>query len=78
MLRCRRMQGLWLEAFTGLLGGSRDPLQFTDPAALEEGVRAAMGSLAVTPHLPAFLLAPVAALLVGALEGSWFLFLQYG
>lgn len=70
--QCLVWQGLWQDVFTGWLGGSRDALLLTDPAALEDGVRASMGTLVGAPLLPAFLVAPSASLLVGLLEGGYF------
>lgn len=68
----RRLQGMWQEALTGWLGGSRDPLLLTDAASIEAGVRQSMGSLVATPALPAFLLAPAAAALTGCLEAAYY------
>lgn len=66
------LQGMWQEAITGWLGGSRDPLLLTDAASIEAGVRQSMGSLVATPALPAFLLAPAAGVLTGCLEGAYY------
>lgn len=67
-----RAQGLWQDAFTGYLGGSRDPFLLTDPGAVADGVRASMGTLVGAPLLPAFLVTPGAAVLTGALEAGFY------
>ncbi|KAI3428302.1 hypothetical protein D9Q98_006681 [Chlorella vulgaris] len=65
-------QGLWQDVFINWMGGSRDPLLLTDPAQLEDSVRLSMGTLVGSPRLPAFLVAPAAALLTGLLEAGFF------
>lgn len=69
---CPPEQGLWQEAAVGWLGGSRDPLALLDPAALDLSVQQSMGSLVGVTQLPAFLIAPAAAVLTGVLEASFF------
>ena len=54
------------------MGGSRDPLALVDPAALDLSLQASMGSLVGAAVLPAFLLAPAAAVLTGVVEAGYF------
>lgn len=66
------LQGLWLDTFSGWMGGSRDPFSLVDADLLADGVRASMGTLVGAPRLPAFLVVPGAALLAGLLQGAIF------
>lgn len=63
-------QGLWQDVFTSWLGGVRDPLLVSDPDALLRPDQPMLGTLA-GGLLPAFIVAPSAAVLTGALEGYW-------
>lgn len=63
--QCLTYQGLWQDLFTALLGGVRDPL--LDPYN-EQPI---MGTL-VGGRLPAFVVAPSAAVLTGTLEAAWY------
>lgn len=63
-------QGLWQDVFTSWLGGVRDPLLISDPDALLRPDQPLLGTLA-GGLLPAFFVAPSAAVLTGALEGYW-------
>lgn len=63
-------QGLWQDVFTSWLGGVRDPLLIGDPDVLLRPDQPLLGTLA-GGLLPAFFVAPSAAVLTGALEGYW-------
>ncbi|KAL4427841.1 hypothetical protein ABPG75_001930 [Micractinium tetrahymenae] len=68
--QCLVYQGLWQDVFTSWLGGVRDPLLIADPDALLRPDQPMLGTLA-GGLLPAFIVAPSAAVLTGALEGYW-------
>lgn len=70
-------QGLWQDVFTSWLGGVRDPLLATsavsDPRALmDPGQQPLMGTLVGGLRMPAFILAPSAAVLTAGLEAYWY------
>lgn len=55
------------------MGGSRDALLLSEPDLLADQLPSAMGTLVGAPRLPAALVAPLAAVLTGVLEGGWYL-----
>ena len=71
-------QGLAQDVFTAALGGVRDPLlalgAVSDPSVLPSAseLQPLMGTLSGGLRLPAFVVAPSAAVLTAALESGWF------
>ncbi|PSC68128.1 pentapeptide repeat [Micractinium conductrix] len=76
--QCLVYQGLAQDVFTAALGGVRDPLlalgAVSDPSVLPSAseLQPLMGTLSGGLRLPAFVVAPSAAVLTAALESGWF------
>lgn len=70
--QCLVYQGLWQEAFSGWLGGSRDPFEIIDPELMADSLQSSMGTLVGSPKLPFFLVVPGAAVLTGLLEAGYY------
>ncbi|PRW56837.1 Pentapeptide repeat family [Chlorella sorokiniana] len=70
--QCLIYQGLWQEAFSGWLGGSRDPFEIIDADLMADSLQSSMGTLVGSPKLPFFLVVPGAAVMTGLLEAGYY------